>query len=136
MELDDELYEQIAKFCDIGEHYFGEGKYRKAIAEYEKAFELIPEPKTNWESSVWALAAIGDSYFMLREFVSALEVFEKLMKEYEEVDNPFVRVRYGQCLYETGNAEAAKEQLLAAYKMEGEQIFDDDKYLKLISDQI
>ena len=36
MELDDELYEQIAKFCDIGEHYFGEGKYRKAIAEYEK----------------------------------------------------------------------------------------------------
>ena len=67
MELDDELYAQITKHSDIGEHYFVEGKFRKALEEYKKAFELIPEPKTVWDASVWTLAAIGDSHFMLKE---------------------------------------------------------------------
>ena len=99
MELSDELYAQITKHTDIGEHYFEEGKYRKSLEEYKKAFELIPEPKTNWEASVWTLAAIGDAHFMLREFVSALKIFEQLMNEYHEEENPFTRVRYVQCLW-------------------------------------
>ena len=133
MELSDELYAEITKHSDIGEHYFEDGKYRKALEEYKKSFELIPEPKADWEASVWTLAAIGDSHYMLREFVSALKIFEQLMTEYHEEDNPFVRVRYGECLFETGSVEAAKEHLQAAFDMEGEEIFDNDKYLKLIS---
>ena len=133
MELSDELYAEITKHSDIGEHYFEDGKYRKALEEYKKAFELIPEPKTDWEASVWTLAAIGDSHYMLREFVSALKIFEQLMNEYHEESNPFARVRYGECLYETGNIEAAREHLQAAFDMEGEEIFDNDKYLKFIS---
>ena len=136
MELSDELYAQITKHSDIGEHYFEDGKFRKALEEYKKAFELLPEPKTDWEASVWTLAAIGDSHYMLREFVSALKCFETLMTEYQEDNNPFVRVRYGECLFETGNVESAKEHLVAAYNMEGEEIFDNDKYLNLISDLI
>ena len=133
MELSDELYAEITKHSDIGEHYFEDGKYRKALEEYKKAFELIPEPKTDWEASVWTLAAIGDSHYMLREFVSALKIFEQLMNEYHEENNPFARVRYGECLYETGNTEASREHLQAAFDMEGEEIFDNDKYLKFIS---
>ena len=136
MELSDELYALITKHTDIGEHYFEEGKFRKALEEYKKAFDLIPEPKTNWEASVWTLAAIGDSHFMLREFVSALKVFEQLMNEYHEEENAFTRVRYGQCLLETGNLEAAREHLFAAYEMEGDELFDNDKYRKAISDLI
>ena len=131
MELDDELYAQITKHSDIGEHYFCEGKFRKALEEYQKAFDLIPEPKTDWDASVWTLAAIGDSHFM-----SALEYFEKLMTEYGEEENPFIRVRYGECLYETGKTDLGKEHMLAAFKMEGTEVFDNDKYLQLISDLI
>ena len=50
-----------------------------------------------------------------------------------EEDNPFARVRYGECLYETGNIEAAREHLQAAFDMEGEEIFDNEKYLKFIT---
>ena len=39
MELSDELYAQITKHTDIGEHYFEEGKFRKALEEYKKAFD-------------------------------------------------------------------------------------------------
>ena len=35
MELSDELYAQITKHSDIGEHYFEDGKYRKALEEYK-----------------------------------------------------------------------------------------------------
>ena len=135
MELDDKLYEQITKHSDIGEHYFEDGKYRKALEEYKKAFELIPEPKTDWEASVWTLAAIGDSHYMLREFVSARGIFEQMLNEYKEM-NPFVLVRYGECLYETGDIEGAQKYLIAAYELEGEDVFDNDKYLKVISDLI
>lgn len=135
MELDDALYEQITKHSDIGEHYFEDGKYRKALEEYKKAFDLIPEPKTDWEASVWTLAAIGDSHYMLREFVSARGIFEQMLNEYKEM-NPFVLVRYGECLYETGDIEGARKYLVAAYELEGEDVFDNDKYLKVISDLI
>ena len=136
MELDDAVYAEITKHTDIGEHYFEDGKFRKALEEYRKAYDLIPEPKVNWEASEWTLAAIGDSHYMLREFISAREVFGKIVTEYGADENPFVKVRYGECLYETGKTEEAKEYLLAAYRMEGEAVFDNDKYLKVIEDMI
>ena len=97
---------------------------------------LVPEPKHRWEASVWLIAAIGDCYFWLRDFASSLEYFRKLMAEYEEYGNPFTRLRYGECLYETGNEQLAKEHLLAAYSMEGRELFEecDVKYLRIISD--
>ena len=84
---------------------------------------------------MWVLAAIGDCYFWLKDFGAALGCFRKLMVEYEEYGNPFTRLRYGECLYETGNEELAREHLLAAYAMEGKELFEecDKKYLSVIS---
>ena len=136
MELDDKLFEEITYHTDSGEKFFEKGHFKEAIEEYNKAFDLIPEPKTNWDASVWTLAAIGDGYFMLKDYGTALEYFRKLMTEYEEVGNPFIRLRYGECLYETGELQAAKEHLFAAYMMEGKDIFDNRKYLTFIADLI
>lgn len=136
MELDDAIYEEITKCTDEGEKLFGKGKFREAIEKYNMAMDLIPEPKTDWDASIWTLAAIGDSYFMLKEYATALEYFRKLMVEYETLDNPFVRLRYGECFYETGDLVKAKEHLFAAYMMEGKEIFDSRKYLAIIADLI
>ena len=48
--------------------------------------------------------------------------------------NPFVHIRLGQALYELGNTERAKEHLLRAYMLNGEDIFEgqDEKYFELI----
>ncbi len=115
---------------------FFEGKFSDALKEYSKAYELIPEPKHQREASVWLPAAMGDCHFWLMEYNTALQYFRKLMAEYEEYGNPFPRLRYGECLYETGNEELGKEHLLAAYAMEGEELFEDceQKYLSMISD--
>ncbi|MCQ2503012.1 MAG: tetratricopeptide repeat protein [Saccharofermentans sp.] len=136
MDLNDELFEEITKCTDKGEALFDKGNFKAAIEEYKKAFELIPEPKTDWDASVWTLAAIGDSHFMLKEYAEALECFRSLAEEYEETENPFVLLRYGECLYETGDLLNAKEQLFAAYQLEGKEIFDNRKYLAIIADRI
>ena len=135
MELDPALYEKIKEHSDEGERLFYHGRFPEALEEYSKALDLIPEPKQRWEASVWVLAAIGDCHFWLKDFGAALECFRKLMVEYEEYGNPFTRLRYGECLYETGNEELAREHLLAAYAMEGKELFEecDKKYLSVIS---
>lgn len=135
MELDPALYEKIKEHSDEGERLFYDGRFPEALEEYTKALDLIPEPKQRWEASVWVLAAIGDCYFWLKDFGAALGCFRKLMVEYEEYGNPFTRLRYGECLYETGNEELAREHLLAAYAMEGKELFEecDKKYLSVIS---
>ena len=135
MELDPALYEKIKEHSDEGERLFYDGRFPEALEEYSKALDLIPEPRQRWEASVWLLAAIGDCHFWLKDFGAALECFRKLMVEYEEYGNPFTRLRYGECLYETGNEELAREHLLAAYAMEGKELFEecDKKYLSVIS---
>ena len=135
MELDPALYEKIKEHSDEGERLFYDGRFPEVLEEYTKALDLIPEPKQRWEASVWVLAAIGDCYFWLKDFGAALGCFRKLMVEYEEYGNPFTRLRYGECLYETGNEELAREHLLAAYAMEGKELFEecDKKYLSVIS---
>ena len=135
MELDSNIYEKIKEYSAEGEKLFFDGRFHEALKEYNKAFEMVPEPKRQWEASVWLIAAMGDCYFWLKDFDTALEYFRKLTAEYEEYGNPFARLRYGECLYETGNEQLAKEHLLAAYAMEGEELFEDcdKKYLSMIS---
>ena len=119
MDLEPNAYDRIKEYSDKGETLFYEGRFSEALREYNKAFDVIPEPKQRWEASVWLIAAMGDCYFWLKEFDVSLEYFRKLMVEYEEYGNPFTRLRYGECLYETGNEQLSKEHLLAAYSMEG-----------------
>ena len=136
MELDPKVYERVTEYSETGEKLFYDGRFTEVLKEYHKALDLIPEPKTRWEASVWLIAAIGDCHFWLKEFDAALECFRQLMVDYEEYGNPFTRLRYGECLYETGNEQLAKEHLLAAYSMEGEELFEecDRKYLDIIRD--
>lgn len=125
MELDSNIYEKIKEYSAEGEKLFFDGRFHEALGKYNKAFYVIPEPKHQWEASVWLIAAMGDCYFWLKDFDKALAYFRKLIVEYEEYRNPFTRLRYEECLYETGNEELAKEHLLAAYLMEGEELFKD-----------
>ena len=44
MELDDKTYGRILKKCNAGDALMDKGKYKKALAEYEAALKLLPEP--------------------------------------------------------------------------------------------
>ncbi|AIO30142.1 hypothetical protein DM39_6463 [Burkholderia cenocepacia] len=69
-ELDNELYERIAALSDAGDALAEDEDYAGALAKYRDAFDLLPEPKTNWEAATWLLAAIGDAHFFQQDYTA------------------------------------------------------------------
>ncbi len=134
MVLEDEVYDKIQEYCENGDEYVNAYDFDKAIEEYKKALDILPEPKTDWEASTWVYCALGDVYYLKDEYDLALDYLFEVLKCPDGLGNPFVSLRIGQCFYEKNNFDKAKEFLLQAYMMEGTDIFadEDEKYYNCI----
>lgn len=134
MFIDETLYARIATLTGEADALAEEGSYEAAMGRYEEALELIPAPKENWLISTWVYTALGDVAFQSGDFPRAHEALESAARCPDALQNPFVRLRRGQALFDTGDLTKAEEELSAAYRMEGEAIFEDEdpKYLALV----
>lgn len=134
--LSDEVADELDKLAIKGDAAFDQGAYRNAIKTYQKGIELIPEPKNQWEAKLWFTAAIADAYWFLEQYEEALPYLDESLQVEGGHANPFIRLRRGQVLYELGQLEGAKAELLKGYKLGGEELFDDEegKYFDLIAD--
>ena len=61
--LDDPTHMEIKRLCSLGDEHSQRSEYDEALGHYWKAWDLLPEPKTEWEAATWILAAIGDANF-------------------------------------------------------------------------
>ena len=52
-ELDSHLHTRISRFCEIGDTLAEDGKYSDAVVSYQYAWNLLPDPKENWEAATW-----------------------------------------------------------------------------------
>jgi tetratricopeptide (TPR) repeat protein len=138
MEMDEELYEKIQALCAEGEALLDEDDTEGAKNKYRAALDLVPSPKTEWEAATWIYTAMGDTCFLLEEYKQAQDHFFDAYNCPGGIENPFIALRLGECLFETGNKEKATEYLLRAYMLEGDEIFEeeDEKYFALIKDKI
>lgn len=136
--IDDRIFERITLLSEEGNQLGDEERYDEAIEKFSEALELVPEPKRDWEAGNWLSASIGDMYFLKGDHKEALEYFYDAYVSPEEAANPFINMRIGQCLLETGDAVKAKEFLMRTYMTEGEKIFsgEDEKYFAHIKDSI
>ncbi|WP_040006252.1 tetratricopeptide repeat protein [Fibrisoma limi] len=134
MELKDEIYEQIKSLSEKGESYYEDEKYDDAIEKYLQALSLVPDPKEDWEASTWLYAALGDALMSMNKYLDALSAFRSAEKCPDGLGNPYITLMIGECYFELENIELAREYLLKAYALEGEEIFDDEeeKYFQLI----
>ena len=100
--------------------------------------KLIPEPATDWNASIWVLAAIADACFLGGYYTSAVEALEHVTRCPSAVGNPFLHLRLGQCYFEKGALDRAADQLARAYMAEGRKIFesDDAKYFEFLKTRI
>ncbi len=137
-ELDDKLYELIQKHSMDGDAFVENEAFKEAYEQYWKAFDLIPEPKTDWEVSTWVLVAIGDTHFLENDFEAGLENLSNAMHCPGAIGNPFIHLRLGQCQFELGNFNQAADELTRAFALEGEEIFQDDdpKYFEFLKTKI
>jgi tetratricopeptide (TPR) repeat protein len=138
MELDDILYEQILELCDKGDKCLENEEFENAIKFFEKALDLIPNPKIDWEASTWVYSALGDTYFILKEYDKVKDYFYDALNCPNGIANPFILLRLGECLFELNDITLAKEYFIKAYMFEGYKIFkdEDEKYFNLIKETV
>lgn len=134
MKLDKNIYKEILDLCSEGKFCVKIGKNIKAVENYKKALELVPEPKNNWRASFWIYASMGEAYFFDCMYKEALEAMLKAFSFPDGPKNPLVLLRIGQCFYEMREFNKAKEYLLKTYKIRNKKIFEDEdsKYFDLI----
>lgn len=133
-ELPDDLHAEIQRLCAAGDALAQEGKYADALPAYWAAWDLLPEPKFEWEAATWVLAAIGDANFLAGDFVAGRDNLGNAMRCPGAVGNPFLHLRLGQCQLELGEHNRAADELLRAYMGAGSDIFKDQdpKYLRFL----
>jgi len=138
IELDRDILEEIEYLSSVGNDYFDNSDLTMAIGSYNKALELLPDPKHSWEQATWLFSSIGDAYWELRKFEASYDAFFNALKCPGGIGNPFIHLRVGQLQTEFGNSEKARDELIRAYMGAGEDIFQDQnpKYLAKISDLI
>jgi tetratricopeptide (TPR) repeat protein len=131
-ELPADTHEAIARLSARGDEFAHDKKYDQAIAEYQKAWDLLPDPKTEWDAARWLLAAIGDAYFLDERFDRSLAFFTSaIVSTAGGLGNPFLHLRRGESLFELGRRDEAGDELMRAYMGAGPEIFktEDAKYL-------
>lgn len=133
-ELDDETHERITELCEQGDEDVDEERYDEAIAKYNQALALIPEPVTDWEAATWVLTALGETYFFKGDYEKARQSLTDAMHCPDAIGNPLIHLRLGQAQFELGNMDRARDELARAYMGGDEEIFDDEdpKYLALV----
>lgn len=134
--MSDSVRNLINSLAESGDRYAEQGEFSEAYEQYCTAWDLIPEPKTDWDAALWLLVALGDTSFSLQEYrTGSQQLLEALCYEEGEV-NPFVHLRLGQCLYELGKKEEARKAFRQAYEIAGESIFQGEKPKYLESIQV
>lgn len=126
--LSEDLQDILEELCDQGNEAMDEGEFQEALGFFGQALSVLPKPAEAWEAYGWVQAAIGDAYYGLKEYASALDHFHKsyAFAGPDEV-NPFVLLRLGQCYLRLNDTEDATEYLLRAYMLEGEDIFEGEE---------
>lgn len=136
-QLDEDLVERIHELCDLGIDLADGGRIDKALEAYDLAWDLLPEPKTDWEEAFWILGNKGDAYFLQRDYAAGREVLERAMTCRNAHGEGFLHLRLGQCLFELGELSLARKELIIALENEADTIFidEDPKYLTLLTDE-
>lgn len=132
--LSDNLYDSIMESLQEGDSLMENEKYNDALSCYKKALDQVPNEKIDWEISLHIYTALGDCYFNLEDYESASHNYNLALQCPEGTVNGYVWFGYGQSLYELDNKDKAKDALMSAYMLEGEEIFEDSDeiYFELI----
>jgi tetratricopeptide (TPR) repeat protein len=136
--LPDDLYDAIMAAMNNGDKAMEEESFDSAVTFYQQALEKIPEPKHDWEVSLHVYTALGDVYYNLKDFESAIYSYNQALQCPDGTVTGYVWLGLGQSYIEFDETEKAKDALMSAYLLEGEEIFEGDnrEYFQLIEDLI
>ena len=134
--LSDNLYDAIITEIDNGDNEMEKESFDSALQFYQKALEKIPEPKHDWEISLHVYTALGDVCFNLKDFGSASYYYNQALQCPDGTVNGYVWLGLGQSYIEIDETDKAKNALMNAYMLEGNEIFEGEgrQYFRFIED--
>ncbi len=134
-DLADSVHEEIKRLCAAGDERASARAYHDALALYWRAWDALPEPKTDWQAATWILVAIGDANFRNTDFIAGRDNLSFAMQCPGAIGNAFIHLRLGQCQFEIGQLDRAADEFMRAYMGGGVEIFSDDdqKYLRFLA---
>jgi hypothetical protein len=134
LELSADVNSEVQRLCAVGDACANKGQFGEALRSYWSAWDLLPEPKTDWETATWILAAAGDANFLDGDFSAARDNLSQAMHCPGGVGNPFLHLRLGQSQLELAVDDRAADELMRAYMGAGAEIFKDQdpKYLRFL----
>lgn len=136
--ISNETYESIMRELELGDIAAKNNFFWSALKHYKNALSCIPIPKTDWEITLHVYVALADCYFNLGDYVLANSCYNNALLCPDATGYGYVWLGLGQTLYELGKIEEAKDALMRAYMLEGEEIFEneDKKYFDVIKEII
>ncbi len=137
-DLPDVTHDRIKQLCADGDQQSEAKNYPAALTKYWEAFDLLPEPKTDWSAATWILAAIGDANYASGDFQAGRDNLSNAMRCPDAIGNPFLHLRLGQCQFELGNHDRAADELARAYMGGGNDLLanDDPKYFEFLKTRL
>lgn len=126
MRLPAAIAARLDALSEAGNAAFDAGAMGKAIEQWSRALELLPEPRVDWEAWTWLKASIGDAYLALGNPGAGEQALRDALNGPGGPGNAFVHFRLGQSLMAQGRTQEAHDPLLRAYMLDGETIFRND----------
>jgi tetratricopeptide (TPR) repeat protein len=133
-ELPPAIHAKITGLSEEGNRLADAGDTLGAWKKFNEALALVPEPQTDWETTTWLVASIGDMAFQRQKYEKALDAFTDAVRCPGGLGNPFIHLRKGQCHFELNDMKRAADDLTRAYMGAGREIFkeEDPKYFQLL----
>lgn len=138
MKLSDHISDRIDELSERGNLLLDEGgDWEGAVEVWKQALALLPPPVTDWEAATWLNASIGEAYYAGGQSEDALAYLFDALNCPDGHMNPFILLRVGQILVDQGRTDEGVEQLLRAYMLDGEDVFEEggERYLQLLRDR-
>src|SRR5215510_14242601 len=92
-ELAQHVHTEIQRLCALGDEAAAQQQFAQALTSYWAAWDLLPEPQTEWEAATWILGAIGDANFLSGDYVAGRDNLSNAMHCPDAIGNPFLHLR-------------------------------------------
>lgn len=137
-ELPEGLRLVVVEHCQKGERLMQIAQQEEALDQFAAAWELLPDPKNQWQTATSILIAAIDIFFQKGDFIAAREILREFVDSCDTEINPLVLWRFGQSLFETGDFDAAYDVLETASRLSGPELLanEDPKYLEFVKTQM
>src|SRR3954471_21528961 len=125
-ELPDNVHDEVTRLSEDGDALAETGEYEQARLAFQRALELLPpEVDGPWDAAMWLNTSIADMHFLQGHFAEARTSLMEVVRVLdEELGNPFICLRLGQCLLELGEEREEANWLTGAFLSEGTKLFE------------